>query len=61
DTTATTGAAYLEAQGTPPPDADLTDAQRQLRHDYKLIQYDVTAGKGYLRDTGFMYLPASSE
>lgn len=61
DTTSTTGAEYLDAQGNPLQDADLTDEQRQLLNDYKLIQYDVTAGKGYLRDTGFMDLPASSE
>ncbi|MDD6461449.1 MAG: sulfatase-like hydrolase/transferase, partial [Bifidobacteriaceae bacterium] len=48
DTTSTTGAEYLDAQGNPLQDADLTDEQRQLLNDYKLIQYDVTAGKGYL-------------
>ena len=30
---------------------------RQLLEDYKLIQYDVTAGDGYLKDLGFMDAP----
>ena len=25
--------------------------------DYKLIQYDITTGKNYLKDTSFMDLP----
>lgn len=61
DATSTSGAEYLDAQGNPIDEADLTDEQRQLLDDYKLVQYDVTAGKGYLRDTGFMDVPASDE
>ena len=30
---------------------------KQLLADYKLIQYDITAGKNYLKDTDFMTLP----
>lgn len=59
DATSTTGAELLDAQGNPIEESELTDAQRQLLDDYRLIQYDVTAGKGYLRATGFMDLPAS--
>lgn len=61
DATSTSGAEYLDAQGNPIDEADLTDEQRQLLDDYKLVQYDVTAGKVYLRNTGFMDVPASDE
>lgn len=61
DATSTSGAEYLDAQGNPIDEADLTDEQRQLLDDYKLVQYDVTAGKGYLRTTGFMDVSASGE
>ena len=40
------------------PSAVMTSAAtRQLLEDYKLIQYDVTAGDGYLKDLGFMDAP----
>lgn len=32
----------------------LTRQQKRLIADYRLIQYDLSAGKGYLRDTGFL-------
>jgi phosphoglycerol transferase MdoB-like AlkP superfamily enzyme len=35
----------------------LSTQQKQLVNDYKLIQYDITAGKNYLKDLDFMELP----
>lgn len=32
----------------------LTKRQKQLLHDYRLVQYDLTAGKGYLASHAFM-------
>ncbi len=38
-------------------ESEMDAATRQLLEDYKLIQYDVTAGDGYLKDLGFMDAP----
>jgi hypothetical protein len=35
----------------------LSAEQKSLLKDYKLIQYDITVGKNYLKDLGFMDLP----
>ncbi|WP_125981052.1 alkaline phosphatase family protein [Bifidobacterium goeldii] len=48
---------YLEASGNPMAESDFDEETQQLLADYKLIQYDITAGKNYLKDTGFMDLP----
>ncbi|WP_243387025.1 LTA synthase family protein [Bifidobacterium primatium] len=43
---------------------DVTKADKETQRllaDYKLIQYDITAGKGYLRDTSFMTMPEDAE
>lgn len=45
---------YLDPNGQPMVASDFDKETKQLMNDYKLIQYDVTAGKGYLKDTGFM-------
>ncbi|WEV58403.1 LTA synthase family protein [Bifidobacterium sp. ESL0728] len=45
---------YLDPKGQPMAASDFDKETKQLMHDYKLIQYDVTAGKGYLKDAGFM-------
>lgn len=48
---------YLDADGK---QIDLTHAPAattQLLNDYRLIQYDITAGQGYLRSLGFMDVP----
>ena len=37
--------------------ADMDAATKQLLEDYKLIQYDITAGDNYLKDMEFMELP----
>lgn len=45
---------YLDPKGQPMAESDFDKETKQLMHDYKLIQYDVTAGKGYLKDAKFM-------
>ncbi|MBI0136932.1 MULTISPECIES: sulfatase-like hydrolase/transferase [Bifidobacterium] len=48
---------YLNAQGQPMNARDFDKATRQLLNDYKLIQYDIMAGKHYLQGTGFTATP----
>ena len=48
---------YLDAQGQPMNARDFDRATRQLLSDYKLIQYDIMAGKHYLQGTGFNTTP----
>ena len=48
---------YLNAQGQPMDARDFDKATRQLLNDYKLIQYDIMAGKHYLQGTGFNTTP----
>lgn len=48
---------YLDQNGNPMSTDDFDKETKQLLADYKLIQYDVTAGKNYLKDTDFMTLP----
>lgn len=48
---------YLDQNGNPMSTDDFDKETKQLLADYKLIQYDITAGKNYLKDTGFMTLP----
>ena len=48
---------YLDAQGQPMNARDFDPATRQLLNDYKLIQYDIMAGKHYLQGTGFNTTP----
>ena len=38
---------YVDDHGVQVKSKDLTDKQKQLLHDYQLIQYDLTAGKNY--------------
>lgn len=45
---------YLDAQGERIDIDNLTLKQRQMLADYQLIQYDMTAGEQYLKDTDFM-------
>ncbi|KFJ07432.1 LTA synthase family protein [Bifidobacterium tsurumiense] len=47
---------YLNADGTIASAGELSDGTLELLEDYKLIQYDQTAGKHYLDDTDFMKL-----
>lgn len=48
---------YLDQNGNPISTDDFDKETKQLLADYKLIQYDITAGKNYLKDTDFMTLP----
>lgn len=48
---------YLDQNGNPMSEDDFDAETKQLLADYKLIQYDITAGKNYLKDTDFMTLP----
>lgn len=50
-------AIYLDVFGNKlAPETLPADAQSALE-DYLLVQYDLTAGKGYLYDTGFLDVP----
>ncbi len=48
---------YLNAKGKAMSEKDLSAETKRLLNDYKLIQYDITTGKNYLKDLGFMDLP----
>ena len=48
---------YPDQNGNPMSTDDFDKETKQLLADYKLIQYDITAGKNYLKDTDFMTLP----
>ena len=48
---------YLNAAGARMNEKDLSEEAKTLLHDYKLIQYDMSAGKNYLKDTDFVNLP----
>lgn len=48
---------YLDSKGNPMAEEDFDAETKQLLADYKLIQYDITTGKNYLKDTSFMDLP----
>ena len=52
---------YLDQNGNPMSTDDFDKETKQLLADYKLIQYDITAGKNYLNDTDFMTLPESRQ
>lgn len=48
---------YLDANGNLIKKKNLSKQAKQLLHDYQLIQYDMSVGKNYLKDTGFVDLP----
>ena len=48
---------YLNSKGEPMAEDDFDSETKQLMTDYKLIQYDITTGKNYLKNTSFMDLP----
>lgn len=48
---------YLDSKGEPMAEDDFDAETKQLLADYRLIQYDITTGKNYLKDTSFMDLP----
>lgn len=47
---------YLNAAGARMSKKDLSEEAKTLLHDYKLIQYDMSTGKNYLKDTNFVEL-----
>lgn len=47
---------YLDDEGNRINEEDLTKEMKDLLEDYKLIQYDITSGKNYLKQTDFMNL-----
>lgn len=49
----------LDSAGNQIDPATMSEEQKQLLHDYKLIQYDITTGKQYLKNTDFMELPVA--
>lgn len=49
-------ATFLNTDGNTIPVNTLTSEQQKLWNDYKLVQYDITAGEGYLYDTQFFDL-----
>lgn len=48
---------YLDRNGRPMAYRDMDKETKQLLNDYKLIQYDITAGKSYTRNTNFFTMP----
>ena len=48
---------YLNSKGEPMAEDDFDAETKQLLADYRLIQYDITTGRNYLKDTSFMDLP----
>jgi phosphoglycerol transferase MdoB-like AlkP superfamily enzyme len=54
---ANSGQLYLDSSGNKINTSRLSEEQKSLLKDYKLIQYDITVGKNYLKDFGFMDLP----
>ena len=48
---------YLDSKGKPMAEGDFDAETKQLLADYRLIQYDITTGKNYLKNTSFMTLP----
>ena len=48
---------YLDSKGKPMAEGDFDTETKQLLADYRLIQYDITTGKNYLKNTSFMTLP----
>ncbi|KRN99919.1 hypothetical protein IV57_GL002252 [Companilactobacillus kimchiensis] len=47
----TSGNLYVKDNGKQVTTGHLTNKQRQLIQDYKLVQYDLTAGKGYSKNS----------
>lgn len=48
---------YLNDKGEVMNPAALSSETKQMLDDYRMVQYDMTAGKNYLRNMGFMEIP----
>lgn len=44
---------YLDAEGNHVASKNLSKEAKQMLHDYRLVQYDMTKGKNYLSNYGF--------
>lgn len=44
---------YLDAEGNHVTSKNLPKEAKQMLHDYRLVQYDMTKGKNYLSNYGF--------
>jgi len=42
---------YVNNKGKQVNEEQLTEKQKKIIHDYKLVQYDLTSGKGYIKAT----------
>lgn len=51
---------FLNAQGEQIDLDTLSASARQLLEDYRLVQYDLTAGESYLWDTNFLTVPETT-
>lgn len=51
------GPTYLDAEGEEMDMKTLSSKAKQLLADYKMVQYDMSVGKNYLMDMGFMDVP----
>lgn len=54
-----TSTTYLDKNGDVVKRKDLSKQQKTLLKEYRLIQYDMTAGKGYLANTDFFNVPST--
>ena len=50
-------ATYLDQNGNRIKATKVSRKAQQLLEDYKLVQYDQTIGKNYLKNTGFTKVP----
>lgn len=48
---------YLDANGNRVSKKNLPKTAKAMLHEYQLIQYDMSAGKNYLKSTGFVDFP----
>lgn len=48
---------YLDTAGNRVETKNLSDGAKTLLQDYKLIQYDMSVGKNYLKNTNFVTMP----
>lgn len=51
------GVTYLNDRGEEINPEKLSPKAEQLLEDYKMVQYDISVGKNYLFDAGFMDVP----
>ncbi|WP_158276266.1 LTA synthase family protein [Bifidobacterium callitrichidarum] len=54
-------ATYLDSNGNQINVSSLSKKAQQLLDDYRLVQYDMTVGKGYLKNLGFVEISSASD